>query len=284
MGSLWGLMAALTWGVGDFLIKPAAMRLGALRAAFFVELASLLPLGGYYLLAGAGRGDLLWVPFALALLIGAINFLATLALYRAYQIGQLSILAPIVSTFSVFTVILALLVLAERPSARNGLGIALTLGGVALVSTSWSDLRHLRRLFSEPGVGWGLASAVGLGLAFFLVDYVVDDLGHILPVIAFRLAGVFGLLAARPLFPMDLKLPAARNWWLLGALVLTDTMGYLTYNIGISTAYVSLVSTLSSLYALISVALALIFLGERLEVNHRLGILVVTAGVVLVLS
>ncbi|HEC23359.1 MAG TPA: DMT family transporter [Chloroflexi bacterium] len=284
MGIFWGLVAALTWGVTDFLIKSAATQIGAIRAAFYVELLSLIPLGGYYLLAGGRITPDALPSLGLALLIGVINALATLALYRAYQIGEVSTLAPIVSTFSVITVVLALVVLAERPSPLHSLGIALTLLGVIAVSTSRSVLRHVKYLFTAPGVGWALASALGFGLAFFLLDYVVEGIGYIAPVVAFRLTGALGFLGLALAGRLDLKIPGRKVWPVLVMLVVADTLGYLAYNLGISTAYVSLVSTLSSLYALISVMLALIFLKERLEVNQQMGVAAVALGIVLVLA
>lgn len=284
MGILWGLIAALAWGVGDFLIKSAATRMGAARAAFFVELFSLLPLLVYFVIAGERGIFNAWQPLALALFVGFINILATLALYRAYKVGELSVMAPIVSTFSVVTVILALVVLAERPTLLNILGIFLTLGGIVAVSTSWSELRRMKGIFTAQGVGLAGIAAIGLGLSFFLVDYVVEDFGQVVPVIAFRLAGVLGMLAARSIIKFDLRMPELGVWPLLITLIIVDTLGYLAYNIGISTEYVSIVSTLSSLYALISVTLALIFLGERLEINQRFGIVAVSIGIVLVLT
>ena len=284
MGILWGLIAALAWGVGDFLIKSAAMRMGAARAAFFVELFSLVPLLGYFVIAG-DRGVLnAWQPLALALFVGFINILATLALYMAYEIGELSVMAPIVSTFSVVTVILALVVLTERPTLLNIFGIFLTLGGIVAVSTSWSEVRRMKGIFTAQGVSLAGAAAFGLGLSFFLVDYVVDDIGYVAPVIAFRLAGVLGLLVARSIIKFDWKMPELGVWPLLITLIIVDTLGFLAYNIGISTEYVSIVSTLTSLYALISVLLALVFLGERLEINQRFGIIAVSIGIVLVLT
>ncbi len=284
MAILWGLTAALAWGLTDFLIKPVSMKLGAIRAVFFVEFLSLALLSGYYLLTlGQGSGSSA-LALGLALLIGLINFGATLALFRAFEIGEVSIISPIASSFSVVTVGLALLVLGERPSSLAGLGIALTLGGVAAVSTPWSELRRAMRLFAAPGLGLALAAAAGFGVVFFLLDFVVDDIGPVVPVLAFRLASVLGLLLTRAISSLNLKFPERSSWPLLGLLVAVDTLGYLTYNLGLGTGYVFSVATVTSLYTLIAVLLAGVFLGERLEINQYVAIVIIFAGIVLLLT
>lgn len=285
MGTIWGLVTAIAWGLTDFLIKPASMKLGDIRAAFFVELFSLISLGCYYIVAGEelNLGGIL--PFAvMALLAAIVNFLATWALFRAYRVGELSLMAPVVSAYNVITVVLALVILMERPSTGQGLGMLLTFTGIIVLSTSWSEVKNFRGAFSTPGARWALFSAVCFGLAFFLVDYVVDDMGHIAPAIVFKFVGVLGFLSMKYVTKIKFDFPAVNSWMLLGMLVVVDTLGYLAYNKGISTDYVSIVSTLSSLYVLVSVLLALIFLGERPNRAQQMGIVVVLAGTLMVLA
>lgn len=285
MGTIWGLVTAIAWGFTDFLIKPASMRLGDIRAAFFVELFSLISLGCYFLVAG----ERLWLddilPFAsIAFLAGIVNFLATWALFRAYGIGELTLMAPVVSAYNVITVLLALVILMERPSLRQGAGMVLTFAGIITLSTSWSELKNNGSAFTTPGARWALLSAVCFGLAFFLVDYVVDDMGPVTPVFVFKTVGVIGFLSIRYAAKIKFNFPRSNTWLLLGALVIVDTLGYLAYNKGISTDYVSIVSTIASLYVLVSVLLALIFLGERPERIQQMGIVVVLLGTLLVVT
>lgn len=101
---------------------------------------------------------------------------------------------------------------------------------------------------------------------------------------AFRLAAVIGFIALVPFGKLNTRIPGIGLWPLLVLLVITDSLGYLAYNLGISTAYVSIVSTLSSLYGLVSVVLGVIILKERLEVSQRYGIIAIAAGIVMLLT
>jgi drug/metabolite transporter (DMT)-like permease len=226
MGTIWGLVTAIAWGFTDFLIKPASMRLGDIRAAFFVELFSLILLGGYFLVAGERLRLEEILPFAgMALLAAIVNFLATWSLFRAYRIGELTLMAPVVSAYNVITVLLALVILMERPSLRQGAGMVLTFAGIIILSTSWSELKNNGSAFTTPGARWALLSAVCFGLAFFLVDYVVDDMGPVTPVIVFKIVGVFGFLSLRYATKIKFNFPKSNIWLLLGALVFVDTLG-----------------------------------------------------------
>src|SRR6202050_172309 len=136
MGILLGLLTALSWGSSDFLARFASRRIGALRTTFYMQLAGLVLLtiflpwiGGWgHLADGSG-----WQPWAWGALAGALNFFATLTLYRSFEIGKLSIVAPISASYPVLTVLLSLLS-GEHLRAVRAIGIACTLLGVILVA------------------------------------------------------------------------------------------------------------------------------------------------------
>src|ERR1700731_2107924 len=93
MGILLGLLTALSWGGSDFLARFATHRIGTLRTMLYMQftgfilLTIFLPwLGGWGHL-GDGSG---WQPWAWGAFAGALNFLATLTLYRSFEIGKLS--------------------------------------------------------------------------------------------------------------------------------------------------------------------------------------------------
>src|SRR3981189_2431265 len=169
MGILLGLLTALTWGGADFLARFATRRIGTLRTMFYMQATGLvllticLPwLGGWgHLADGSG-----WQPWAWGILAGAINAVSTLSLYRSFEIGKMALVAPLSASYPALSVTLSLLS-GERLSAARAAGIACTMLGVLLVAggekpPDANDAEAMRR--SGKGIGWGLASAVGLGL------------------------------------------------------------------------------------------------------------------------
>ena len=139
-GVLWGLGAALGYGVGDFIARFTSRRMGAevsllvviflgfagFSAWLFWPTASLLQESNFHsFFNGVG------LPIAIA--SGATNVFGLLALYKALARGPVSLAAPIVSAYPA-VVLLYLLPFGFIPGAIHLFGIVATLGGVAMLS------------------------------------------------------------------------------------------------------------------------------------------------------
>jgi len=288
MGILLGLLTALSWGGSDFLARFATHRIGTLRTMLymqftgFVLLTIFLPwLGGWgHLADGSG-----WQPWAWGALAGALNFVATLTLYRSFEIGKLSVVAPISASYPALTVVLSLLS-GEHLRASRAIGIACTLLGVVLVAggekvLDADDKEGLQR--SGKGIGLALCSAIGFGFLFWLLGTrIVPATGATQTVWLIRLTSsllsALLILAARK----SIKPPTDRvAGWTLG-MGLTDTGAFVMNNFGMQVEQVAVVSVLASLYGAVTVGLAAIFLREHVSRWQWLGIFAIFAGIFLI--
>lgn len=288
MGILLGLLTALSWGGSDFLARFATHRIGTLRTMLYMQftgfilLTVFLPwLGGWgHLADGSG-----WQPWAWGALAGALNFLATLTLYRSFEIGKLAVVAPISASYPVLTVLLSLLT-GEHLRAARAVGIAFTLLGVVLVAggekaPDEDDGDGLQR--SGKGIALALCSAVGFGFLFWLLGTrIVPATGATQTVWLIRLTSsvltVALILAARK----PIKPPTDRvAGWILG-MGLTDTGAFVMNNFGMRIEQVAVVSVLASLYGAVTVGLAAIFLREHVSRRQWLGIISIFAGIFLI--
>src|SRR5215472_302372 len=133
-------MGALCWGMADFSARFASRRVGAFRTLFYMQFFGFLALTLYlkwtrgfdYAIAPG------WHPWAMAVLAGVLNMAASLSLYYSFEIGVMSIVGPVSSCYPVLTVALSFLS-GERIGAVRGMGLAVTLAGVVLASTSFSE-------------------------------------------------------------------------------------------------------------------------------------------------
>ena len=104
MGVLLGLLTAFTWGSSDFLARFATHRIGTLRTMLYMQLTRVRP--AYHLLfRGSAAGDILRMapagsPWAWGLFAGALNTVATLSLYRSFEIGKMAVVAPLSASLS----------------------------------------------------------------------------------------------------------------------------------------------------------------------------------------
>ncbi len=283
-------MAALGWGVADFLARFAARRVGAYRTMFFMQGLGFLGLTAWMAVAGAGEflhgggGPAWW----LAVVVGLLNAGSGLALYRSFEVGVLSVVAPISASYPALTLLLAIRS-GETIGPMRAAGMGAILAGVILAATSLlpesnaeprsaRGKRHLAR-----GVGWAIASSLGFGTVFWLLGFhVMPVLGGVVSVWAVRLTSfcVLGLLAAP--VRQSIRPPRGRVWWFIAGVALLDTAAFVANNLGLKTGQVSLVTVLASLYSAVTVLLARLFLRERMGWTQWLGIALIFAGIALV--
>jgi drug/metabolite transporter (DMT)-like permease len=293
MGILLGLLTALAWGSSDFLARFATRRIGALRTTLYMQLAGLLLLtmclrwvGGWgHLMDGSG-----WQPWAWGALAGIVNGISTLALYRSFEIGKLAAVAPLSASYPVLTVLLSALT-GEHLSRMRAAGIALVLVGAMLVvrgetapGENDGASTPTPKSKTRSGIGWAFLSAIGFGVLFWLLGTrIVPSVGYASTVWMIRLTS--SVLTALAIFLLRLPIAPPREGsvasWLVG-IGLLDTGAFVLNDRGLQLEQVSVVSVLASLYGAFTVALAAIFLRERISRWQWLGIVSIFGGIYLI--
>lgn len=285
MGILLGLLAALGWGVADFLVSQTSRRVGTTQTLFYIQLVGFVAIVAV-LAARFGvpvATPAIWAAtFGLAL----INLAGTALIYRAYAIGTLALVSPIASGFAVVTALLALLS-GARLTLLALVGALLLIVGVAVVSQGADDghapaqiVRPRRRL--PPGVIEAIGVAFGFGVYFWGLGFVSPQLGPIWPIVISRAVSALGVtlwLAHAKVLPM--RLPGA-VWLLVCGTAAMDTVAFLAFNIGIGSTETAIVTALAALFSAFTVLLAWALLRERLAPHQWAGVGVILAGVLLV--
>jgi len=294
MGIALGLLTALAWGSSDFLARFAARRIGSLRTTLFMQLAGLVLLtvflrwiGGWgHLTDGSG-----WQPWAWGTLAGIVNGIATLSLYRSFEVGKMAVVAPLSASYPALTVLLSLFS-GERLTSLRAAGIACTLIGVIVVARGETEADGPSQPAPEnkarSGMGWALLSAAGFGVLFWLLGTrIVPAVGFASTVWMIRLSSsvlttCVILLLKQPLaLPRQSRGQGSVSAWLLGMGML-DTGAFVLNNRGLQLEQVSVVSVLASLYGAVTVILAAIFLREHLARWQWFGIVAIFAGIGLI--
>ena len=278
MGVLYGLIAALCFGSGDFAITLTARQRPLWPLFFSIQLYGLLVAG----LAALLTGPMPQAPLSAWLLMAAValaNFAGTLLLYRAFAIGMLAIVSPIGSGFAVVSAVLALLG-GERLPLPVLVGAALLMAGVAVVSAT-GGAPGSKAAASVAGVPEAIGAAICIGVYFWAMDGLAPTLGWLWPVVvtrAVQLVGAalaLGLTRQRPLGLDHTTVP-------LMVAALLESAALAAVNLGLDATYTSTTTALTSLYSAVSVVLAWLILRERLTPAQWAGIAVILGGVFLV--
>lgn len=262
--------SSLVYGVSDFLGGLKSRSLPLLSVLLVSQGAALALLVATLLVSGEPppAGDYLLY----GILAGLSEAIGLAALYRGLAVGVMSIVAPVAAIAPLFPVTVAI-ALGEAPAPVQAVGISVALGGVALISLE-------RRETGSPAVGrsvaFGLLTAAGFG-GFLVTMDAASEGGVLWALLTARLTaviayGVVFLALRRRLGLRREELPALA---LIGVLIIgADSL----YAIASTRGLLSVVAVLSSLYPLVTIALARFYLHERLRPAQRIGVAAALLG------
>lgn len=271
-------LAAACYGCADFMGGIAARRAPVLLATLVSQSVGLLalliaaPLFG----AVATPADLGWGAAA-----GISGGLGVLLLYRALAIGTVSTTAPLVSMIALCVPVAAGLALGDTLGWAGGLGIAVALAAVLLISVG--PAAHADARPDPTRVREALWTAVvsGVLVGAFLVCLGQVSMGAGLwPLVVARLAGTLllgGLAAARR---ESRRLPAPA-WPPVLVAGVADVVANVLYVTAVQRGPLSLIATIVSLAPASTVLLAQIVLRERLGAAQRWGVALALLAVAL---
>jgi drug/metabolite transporter (DMT)-like permease len=234
-------------------------------------------------------GDLTPEVWLMVLLTGLIHGVYAWALTRAYETGDLSLVYPISRSTPAFVPFLAVPFLGERVSLAGGIGIAMVMIGIWMVSTN-GQVAGLR--FGSPELRFAYLTLAAT-VAYSLVDKRAMALLDANPwqgpapraVVYYLLLSVsylpfFYLFSRRRLELAALRTTArSRPVAVLGVVV----AGFVSYTLilqALRTAPVSYVVATRQLSVVFAVGLALFWLRERPQGARVAGAMLTVIGVV----
>ena len=277
---IFGLTAALGWGLADFFGALAGRRIGSIGAVMSGQLLSAVFMTVVLIATGtsvAPLGPDIW----LVVLNGAAAAFAYLTHYKALELGPVAVVSPIGAGYAVVGVALAIVILGERPSGLALIGAAIAVVGVALVST---DLRKLRAGIEQhlPGLPWAIAAAIGFGVAGFLLGWISDRAGWIAGLWGSRIALIAFFLPVVVVFRKELgRVRPGLGLWIALLAGAADILGVVAFSVGSERGLNSIVLAASAVFPLIAVTLSVAVFKERLVANQVVGIALVVSGLLL---
>jgi drug/metabolite transporter (DMT)-like permease len=265
------LAASLSWGCGDFISSLKSRTLGVLATLVPGQLAGLLLIAVVVAVRAdgwPGNRVLLAIPAACAGTLGLASFL------RGMRSGAISVVAPLAGLSAVIPVLFGVLT-GDRLSTLTAGGIAAAILGVVLASREPGGAGPR----VAAGAGWGLLAAVGWGL-YFPPLHAASEVDPYTAVLVFRCTSV--ALCVGALLATRSALPPRRHVPLIVLAGIGDVGGNLLYGLAAQRGEVSVVSVLASLYPIVTVALAMVLLRERVSRVQLVGVALTFAGIGLI--
>ena len=223
----------------------------------------------------------------LDIVVGALNVLGLMLLYRAFSIGNMSLTAPIAGSFPIFTILFGFIVLGQGIELEKGIAIAIVISGVILSGVSPSSSSgQVQKKRNSSGVLSALLASIFFGAAYLGLNYGASYFGSVLSVWFVRVGAVLFSFPFLLLTMKKLVLPKDGAWKWLIVMAALDSAGFTALTLGYiySGNSPALVTTLSSLLGAVTTILATTIYKDKLSKIQIIGIVVLFAGVVIVLN
>lgn len=269
------LTASLAWGVGDFLGGVKSRTMPAVTVMAVSQTFGLAAIAIAVAVRGTGPSG---PEVAWALLAAVFGTIGLAAFYRSMAAGAISVVAPIAAIAAGIPVAWGV-VSGDTISVLQGLGVAAALGGSVMTSLE----RRGKQTRVAAGVGWAVLAMLGFG-GYFVPMHAAAVHDWLWPAFLFRCASAplaWTATSVRHGLPRGLRPHVA----VLVAVGILDTGGNAAFAAASSShGLLSIAAVLASLYPVVTVLLARLVLGERVQRSQELGVVVVLAGVVLITS
>lgn len=284
-----GLVAMLSWGIADFLQSTAIRKLGEYKTMFlsnFFGFLALIPFLFNKNMYAIAMPNLLLLFFAgFSQVVAIVNF------YKSMNIGEIAIVTPISASYPVVAVILMVVFLHAKLTFLSVIAIIILIIGIILTAT---DLRKLKHLHEAKGVKESLFALVLWGFYFFVISLGASDTTlfginfpetHYMAMFFYSTIINGAMMATYALmnkgFPKkeDFK---SKKWVIVIITTIIYTIAWIVLNYGMTVGNPALITSISSLYPMICVVLAMIFNKEKLVINQKIGIATILLGLVLI--
>lgn len=271
---LFGLIAMLTWGTGDFFAKKAVDKIGTYATLWWNYVFSIV---GYLALFFMFAPPVMWSQQLFFLLaIGAIvTFFGYITFYKGLEKGFVSVMSPIAACNLLIVAGLSVVFLNEQLTITNWLGILLALAG--LVTISWPKKWAFASF--EKSIPFALGTMVFWGLSIFIMGFIAKQMGWLATAIFFRLSTFVVCLALPVKNKKVLQFPKT-VWVSVVLIALFEMAGAMSLNKGSETGLLSIAGTTASLFPAVTLVLAHIFLRERLTKKQYGGVAIILAGLI----
>lgn len=256
------MIAALTWGSGDFAGGMLARRGPVLAVVMVSQLVGIV-IG--FLLANL-RGETMPLPSDVpwSVLGGLTGGIGIVALYRGLASGRMGVVAPVTGVIAAAIPVAFGIAVQGLPAPLAVIGIGLAIVAVILVSRV-SDGRS-----GPSGIGLALVAGIAIGGFGVAISQISDG----------RVFGSLTIIRATQAALIALIIVAGRQAWrtdrkMLPAMVgvgVLDMAGNAAFMLAVQAGSLAIAAVLSSLYPVTTVVLASLLLHERVTRSHAVGI------------
>jgi transporter family protein len=268
MELLWlpfSLATIFFYGLGQVLAKETRTGVSSANYLLLLSVNILAIWGIYWLVLSERSGHSLYSWFQ-AVVAAALSGGAYIAYYEALKRGKVSIVGTVAGAYAPWTVVLALMFLGEGMSVAEGFGVALVVS--AMLVFTYRQGNGEERKTELLGIVFALCSFLLWGTSAAMSKGVITEIGQtdfigVYAVVCPSIWFAYWLSSTRGRFEMP---KASKRVLELSMLFLA--FGGITMYLAFANGDVSIVSPITNLYPVLTIAVAKIRLRERLTLRQ----------------
>lgn len=280
MELLWlpfSLATIVMYGFGQVFAKETRTHISSANMLVLFAANVLVLYSVYWLVFGDGwdHGGVLLLEAAVA---AGLSGAAFVTYYESLKHGKVSIVGTIAGAYAPWTVVLALVFLGETMSMGEGFGVALVVSAMLLFAYVPNNANGNKRT-ELLGIVFAAMSLFFWGSSAAMAKGVITDIGNtdFIGVYAFVCPAIwitYWLAAEKGRFEKPRS-----NKWLLELSMLFIAGGGITLYLAIENGNVSIVSPVTNLYPLLTIAVAKFRLKEKLTFRQGVALAMLMASV-----
>jgi drug/metabolite transporter (DMT)-like permease len=273
---VWTLLTLASWGIWAILSKKAGDGMSDVQLQAISTLGVLPVLGMLIAIKDPAPPNNRQRGVLMALGSGIISCLGNIAFYNVLSRGaKAAAVIPVTDLYPAVTVLLAVPLLKERLNWWQWCGIGLSLSAIYLFHVAQEDslLSAWILLALVPIVLWGICG--------LMQKMSTNDISGRSSAIWFLMAFIPVALLIVLFNPFPTNIPSTA-WALAAVTGFFLALGNLTVLLAFSSGgKASIITPLAGLYPLVSIPIAILWLGEQIGWRERVGIVIALAAVVL---
>ncbi len=277
MAVLLGLLAALSWGTGDFAGGLATRRAPESAVVLGTESVGLVLL---LVIAAFAGGSPTARDLGFGSLAGIVGVAGLMLLYRGLARGRASVVAPLSAVGAAVLQVGWGLASGERPGTTALIGIALAFVAIGVVAGSAEESTEPSGMSRMAEIQCGLGAALGFGFYLILISETSDAAG-MWTVVAARAAPVVVLLVGMSVLRRPMAVPRAA-YPMVAISGVTDAGANALLLVAVRQGLLSVVAPVANLFPAVTVILARAFGHEEIGRVRLAGLGLALASLVLI--
>ncbi len=272
MELLWlpfSLATIMMYGLGQVFAKETRTNVSSANLLMLLG-ANILVMWAAYWLIFREPGSYPTSIWLQAVFAAALSGFAFVTYYESLKHGKVSIVGTIAGAYAPWTVVLALVFLGESMSLGEGMGVLLVV--VSMLIFTYSTGNNGERRTELLGIAFAVCSLFFWGTSAAVAKDAISEIGDtnfigVYALVCPTIWLVYWLVREKAKFEMPKS-----NRWLLELSLLCFAGGGVTLYLAIQNGPVSIVSPITNLYPILTIAVAKARLKERLTTRQMVAL------------